>query len=1492
MREKAIVETSTDYKIKFRFLALTILLVVFYTTLLFSATIYIDPTNTSSNQNGTITNPYNSWNSVTFADGNTYLQKRGTTFLTSGGITLANRSNIIIGAYGTGSKPVILSSSSTSRIVRLTNSSNCTIRDLEITSSAGILGPIAIGIDGTSANNLVDSCKLYNCEYGVNMNVAVGTTGNRVLNTIVHTMGDDGMYFKDMKDIEIGNCHIYNINRKYTINPDQSYSAGDCIQLTGNQSVTNALVVNIHDNILDHSSTGNKFCIIIVGDYYSGTISGNTLIGSSSTSCIYLWHTIGTMVIKNNTFKNGVYAIYSYVHDLQLQYNKIMNNSLGIFILPSTLTQTTLTALNNVFYDNDGACITISNSSSTLISKNNAFYLTNGSAKAYSTNTSSVTSNFNNFNVQQSGFINNYGTLASWRSATGNDLNSFVADPLFVNPTAGDFCLQSNSPCINTGTSVNLQIDFFGTQVPQGNNPDIGHHEYINNSGGTNLAPVINNQSFQLNENTANGTNVGTVVASDPNAGQILTYAITSGNSNNAFAINASSGALTVANSQALNYETITSFPLVVRVTDNGTGYLWSQATVTVNLINVNEYPVIANQSFSVVQNAANGTIVGTVIATDPDAGQTLAYSITAGNTGTAFAINASTGRITVASSSAVVAGTFSLTVRATDNGSPVRYSSATVSITVTSANLAPVISNQAFSLVQYASNGTIVGTVVASDPNAGQTLTYAITAGNTGSAFSINASTGTITVSNSTGLSPQTFSLTVRVTDNGSPSLYSQATVTITVTSLPNQAPVISNQAFSLVQYSPNGTVLGTMTATDPNAGQILTYTITSGNTNNAFSINSTTGVISVSNSSALSPQTFALTIRVTDNGTPVLYSQATATITVTTPPNLPPVIAGQSFSIPANSANGSLIGTLVATDPNSGQTLTYSITGGNTSSIFALNSSTGNLTVANSSLFNVGTYTLTVRVTDNGSPALWAQATVTITATPAINLAPVIANQSFTANENSANGTLIGTLVASDPNSGQSLTFSIISGNTNNVFSVNSVNGNLLVNNSLALNYEYLQVFSLVVRVTDNGTGNLWSQATVNVNVINLNEPPVVNATVFSVAQFAPNGTSVGTVTGSDPDVGQTLNYQISSGNTSGAFSINSTNGALTVSNSQALSFTLNPVFNLIVRITDNGQPSLWSEAMITINVTAPPANQSPVIANQSFSANENVPNGTQIGVIVATDPDQGQTLTYSIISGNSNNAFFLNSITGVLTVNNSMVINYEYIPVFNLIVMVIDNGTGNLSSQATITVNLNNLNEAPILNQSTFTVAQFAPNGTFVGVVNGSDPDLGQSVSYQIISGNTSNAFNLNSTNGALNVVNSSALNVNVNPIFNLTVRIQDNGQPSLYSTGVIRIDVVANKYEEVVFDNPSDTSETLPQFTLFPNPTSDGIFRIKSDKMIENADIQIFNISGSLISSSRFESGKTTTVDLSAQPVGAYIVKILSGNGVSSHKLIKN
>lgn len=98
--------------------------------------------------------------------------------------------------------------------------------------------------------------------------------------------------------------------------------------------------------------------------------------------------------------------------------------------------------------------------------------------------------------------------------------------------------------------------------------------------------------------------------------------------------------------------------------------------------------------------------------------------------------------------------------------------------------------------------------------------------------------------------------------------------------------------------------------------------------------------------------------------------------------------------------------------------------------------------------------------------------------------------------------------------------------------------------------------------------------------------------------------------------------------------------------------------------------------------------------------FYLDENSPDATLVGTVVATDPDQ-DPLTYSIISGNDDNAFAINSTTGDLTVNDQTLLDFETTPVFDLMVEA-DDGNGGMTI-ASVTIRLNDLDEALGLDDS---------------------------------------------------------------------------------------------------------------------------------------------------------------------------------------------
>ncbi|MGH8651761.1 MAG: cadherin domain-containing protein [Gammaproteobacteria bacterium] len=193
-------------------------------------------------------------------------------------------------------------------------------------------------------------------------------------------------------------------------------------------------------------------------------------------------------------------------------------------------------------------------------------------------------------------------------------------------------------------------------------------------------------------------------------------------------------------------------------------------------------------------ENTANGTPVGTVIAADVDAGDTRTFSITAGNTGGAFAID-SAGVITVATTAALdveTNPTFTLTVLVQDAGDLTD----TATVNLTDVNDAPVITSnggRASASVSTAENTTAVTTVSATDADLpAQILSYAIS-GADAALFTIDSATGVLRFSSAPDFEApadanvdNVYEVTVRASDG---SLADTQALSVTVTPV-NEAP------------------------------------------------------------------------------------------------------------------------------------------------------------------------------------------------------------------------------------------------------------------------------------------------------------------------------------------------------------------------------------------------------------------------------------------------------------------------------------------------------------------------------------------------------------------------------------------------------------------------------------------------------------------------------------------------------------------------------
>ena len=498
---------------------------------------------------------------------------------------------------------------------------------------------------------------------------------------------------------------------------------------------------------------------------------------------------------------------------------------------------------------------------------------------------------------------------------------------------------------------------------------------------------------------------------------------------------------------------------------------------ITINLSDVNEAPVLGAIGNRTTDELA--TLAFTASATDVDAGQTLSYSLDAAALALGMTINAATGQFSWTPSEAQGPGVYNVTLTVADSGTPQLTDSETIQITVNEVNQDPSLGAIGDRTVNEGEllTFTISGTDADLPAN---TLTFNASNLPTGATFDANTRTFSWTPTEAQG--PGVFTgITFSVSDGQGGT--DSETIQITVNEV-NQAPVLGAIGNRTVQVG--ATLTFTVTATDADLpANLLTLSSTTLPTGATF--DPTTGVFSWSPTVGQTGDT-PLTFTVTDNGTPQLSDSETLTITVTAEANQNPVVDDQSFTIAENSANGTVVGTIVATDPNVGQALSYALTG----TAFAVNPTTGQITVADSALLNFETtpsFVLTATVTDNGTPTLNDTAVITINLSD-VNEAPVVNDQTFTIAENSANGTVVGTIVSTDPDAGQTRSYAVTGGTGQTAFLVNATTGQITVADSTLLDFETTPSFILNVTVTDSGSPQLSDTAVITINLTDVAE------------------------------------------------------------------------------------------------------------------------------------------------------------------------------------------------------------------------------------------------------------------------------------------------------------------------------------------------------------------------------------------------------------------
>ena len=295
---------------------------------------------------------------------------------------------------------------------------------------------------------------------------------------------------------------------------------------------------------------------------------------------------------------------------------------------------------------------------------------------------------------------------------------------------------------------------------------------------------------FEVAENAAVDAEAGTVSATDPDD-DALTYAITVGDPKGQFAVDGA-GVVTVA--AALDHETDPSYTLTVEADDQRGGT--AEATVTVTVTDVAEDAPPAPGSLSVALSNDVFTLTWDAVtgASAYEAQHTTDAADAATVTWTALAETAALTQTYSPADGAACGTVYRFRVRAYGDGVAytAMWGSESAAEPLDTGNCPPQFGRDSydFFIRDTAAADSAVGRVTATAPDDGDTVTYAITAGNDAGKFAVNNGTGRLTVAGTDAFNlaaTPSYTLTVEARDGNGGTAMARVTVALTLAACAN---------------------------------------------------------------------------------------------------------------------------------------------------------------------------------------------------------------------------------------------------------------------------------------------------------------------------------------------------------------------------------------------------------------------------------------------------------------------------------------------------------------------------------------------------------------------------------------------------------------------------------------------------------------------------------------------------------------------------------
>ncbi|XP_067663318.1 protocadherin Fat 1-like isoform X2 [Haliotis asinina] len=897
------------------------------------------------------------------------------------------------------------------------------------------------------------------------------------------------------------------------------------------------------------------------------------------------------------------------------------------------------------------------------------------------------------------------------------------------------------SPSLTTTVLVHVAI-----QDTNDNGPEFDQKEY----------------NVSVSEVVPLNTPVTTVKAGDLDLGRNgeVEYSIASGNDGNMFNIDMESGLISTRS--FLDAEKLQKIRLQVLAEDkaNSGARKVGQTFVNINVIDFNDNaPVFdGTQLFgSIVENAANETSVLQISATDADAGENgrVSYSIVNFRM-VPFEIDHFTGIITTTRplDYEVMRKVYNVIVRASDWGTPHRHETeAVVKIKLENANdNEPVFEKVDCSgyLSRDARENTEIVILPAIDFDEGDIITYRIVDGNENNCFSMEPSTGVVSLGtcNLAGIESDTIRLLVDATDG-----------------VHYSAPVVID--LSLVNSKTSVQEKAIVNCKNTNVTDLLQNMIRASNENNRDTSDSE---FQHDLSNRYAPE----------------FSSSVP----------------KYFEVSESTPPGTSVLNMTATDRDTSSwynsKVLYVVSAGNSDGAFQIDTFTGSLIVMSKlDREHQSEYSLQVNAQDMGKPSHTAQQLLRIVISDENDNPPIFEHNKYEKSVYeyvAVNSTVLQVYATDiDKDLNARIKYSLLTDTED--FYIEPSNGMIKVRRQL--DRERLAVYHLSVMAKDSGlhtTLSSTTQVTITLQDVNDNEPKFVPSSYsVKVREDLPVGTVIMILTANDPDVGENglVSYELVDG-MDDKFDVDDVSG--TVRLHKKLDYETKQVYNITAKAVDGGTPTLVSTCFMNVEVVDVDENLSAphfdTFVDEDY-VYENKPIGTFVTHVSATDyvgpSEKGGQVGYSIRDGSGLGRF---SIDNNGTIRTSQVLDRETISHYWLTVYAQDGGLVPKFARQEVLIKIVDENDnVPLSRQPIYhvTVPENSREGVEIIQVEADDGDLSdtQKTTYQITGGDPQHFFKIHRTQGMISTTRR-ALNREDVPEHALEVTISDNDARSPLSS----------------------------------------------------------------------------------------------------------